>query len=127
MNLRIHLSTKATASLSFHPHSGRYRLSVTVSGERPRTGGTEPDLFFYPEGGGVLALRSEIPITGAADGTPEWTASFGLVQTQVMLIVIYPMVRLRLDPWTGTAGVELDDPTVQSGLMIAARRVLGIH
>lgn len=125
MFVHIQLRARTEALISFRPLGGRYRLSIKVVGERPRTGGVEPDLMLYPEGGGLLTLRPVLPLMGSPSGT-DWSASYSMEPAQLMLVAIYPMMRLRLDPWTGPQGVELDDRSIRERLRIAARLTMGI-
>ncbi len=125
MLLPIPLRPGTEAFLSFQAYGTRYRLNLRIKGERPRTGGVEPDLLFYPEGGGLLTARPLLPITALPSGN-EWTAAYRLEPAQLMLLAIYPMTRLCLAPWTGLVGVELDDAATQEDLRMAARKVLGI-
>lgn len=124
MQLSIPLRPGTEAFLSFHPHGARYRLGLKVKGQRPRTGGVEPDLLFYPEGGGLLQLRAVVPLKALPSGN-EWEATYGVEPAQLMLLVIYPMTRMCLLPWTGEPGVELDDEAMRESIRIAARKVLG--
>lgn len=126
MHVQLFLRARTEAILSFHPLCGRYRLAVRILGERPCTGGVEPDLLLFPEGGGQLTLRPVIPLVALPNGK-EWTASYGVEPSQLMLLAIYPMVRICLEPWTGTTGVDLDEEVVRNALRVAARRMMGLH
>lgn len=125
MHVHILLRARTEALLSFQPFGTRYRLSLKIVGERPRTGGVEPELMLYPEGGGLLTLRPVLPLTGSPSGR-DWSVSFGMEPAQLMLVAIYPMVRLRIDPWTGPQGIELDEGSLRARLRMAARMTMGI-
>lgn len=126
MHLDLPLCAKTTARLSFLPHGRVYHLRLRITGQRPTAGGLEPDLHFAPEGGGVLTLRPVSPLSSDPSGSPGWNVLYGLRHDQLLLVAIYPMTRLTLAPWTGPAGVCLDDARSRRGLMILARKTLGL-
>lgn len=124
MNMEVPITERTQATLSFTPIDSRFRLNLVVQGERPRTNGVEPELHFHFQEGGVLTLRPLGPIT--ATHAQEWTCSYRIERSQLMLLAIYPMTRMRSDPWTGTEGVPLGRGGSRDALMTLARCALGI-
>jgi hypothetical protein len=126
MNIVVPIQAGSRAILSFVQAERRFRLNLIVQGQRPRMNGTEPDLIFHFLGGGLLTLRPLSPITGSPGIANEWTSSYGLERRQLMLLAIYPTVRMRLEPWTGCEGLSLIETGIDQALMAAACNGLGI-
>jgi hypothetical protein len=125
MNIMVPMRTGTQAFISFSPLDRRFRLNLRVQGERPRTNGVEPDLHFHIQDGGVLTLLPAGPITASPNGQ-EWNCSYRIERSQLMLLAIYPVTRMRSDPWTGGEGVPLDRGGLRDELMALARSALGI-
>ena len=114
------------AELSFAPHDRYYKLNVEVEGALPRTGCADHDLYLYFKDTGYLTLREVDPISPIDVVSMRWHSAYGLDQRQVVLLAIYPMARLRLDPWTGNAGRWLEPTGADRSLMMAAQLRLGL-